>query len=201
MTTTMMSNGRLRKSLADQIDRLDAILDGLADGLNEAVATAVKDAVMLAVKEAVQAILKEILTNPELVARFGLGSSSTGTKARASTVTTTVAFWTRRLLGLAFDWAWLGFRCIQQASAIHRRSLHARLHDVWQQLRGLGQFKRPLLIAGGVGLAVAVAAYFAGPWLASTAGGFGTFAATLAIEAELLRRRALKAAATANRGI
>ena len=41
MTTT--TNGRAeRKSLAGQLDRLDRILDGLADGLNEAVATAVK---------------------------------------------------------------------------------------------------------------------------------------------------------------
>ena len=41
MTTTMHTdtNGRSRKSLAEQIDRLDHILDGLGEGLNEAVAT------------------------------------------------------------------------------------------------------------------------------------------------------------------
>ena len=39
--TTMTNNGRTtRKTLASQLDRLDTILDCLADGLNEAVATA-----------------------------------------------------------------------------------------------------------------------------------------------------------------
>ena len=57
-----LTNGRQRKSLADQIERLDSILDGLSDGLNEAVATAVR--------EAVRAVLAEVLTNPELLARL-----------------------------------------------------------------------------------------------------------------------------------
>src|SRR5262245_19983946 len=64
--TTSMTNGRTRKSLAEQIDRLDMILDGLADALNEAVAQAVKEAVAFAVKAAVA----ETLTNPELRRRF-----------------------------------------------------------------------------------------------------------------------------------
>ena len=69
MTTTNV-NGRVRKSLAEQIDRLDQILDGLAEGLNEAVALAVKEAIGLAVKEAVQAVLTEVLTNPAVLAKL-----------------------------------------------------------------------------------------------------------------------------------
>jgi hypothetical protein len=34
-TTTLSGNGAQRKSLASQIDRLDLILDGLADALND----------------------------------------------------------------------------------------------------------------------------------------------------------------------
>src|SRR6516164_2763726 len=66
--TTMTTNadGRTRKSLSEQIDRLDAILDGLGDALNEAVAAAVSEAAGRAVKEAVQAVLAEVLTNPAL---------------------------------------------------------------------------------------------------------------------------------------
>jgi len=42
MTSTINSNVRMpRKMLATEIDRLDALLDGLADNLNEAVAMAV----------------------------------------------------------------------------------------------------------------------------------------------------------------
>src|SRR4051812_38976407 len=66
MTSTMVggANGRQRKSLEHQLDRLDAILDCLAEALNGAVADAVKDAVGVAVKEAVQVVLAEVLTNP-----------------------------------------------------------------------------------------------------------------------------------------
>jgi hypothetical protein len=66
MTATMSTDGRTRKSLAKQIDRLDAILDGLGDALNESVATAVSQAVGRAIKEAVQAVLSQALTDPAL---------------------------------------------------------------------------------------------------------------------------------------
>ena len=51
MSNVMNPNGRARKTLADQIDRLDRVLDGLAEGLNEAVATEVQRAVGRAVRE------------------------------------------------------------------------------------------------------------------------------------------------------
>jgi hypothetical protein len=74
MSTMTTSNGRVRKSLAEQIDRLDTILDTLGQGLNEAVATAVQDAVGVAVTEAVTAAVKaavvEVLTNPDLLKRL-----------------------------------------------------------------------------------------------------------------------------------
>jgi hypothetical protein len=65
-TTTTNTDGRARKSLAEQIDRLDAILDGLSEALQGAVADAVKEAVGQAVQEAVRAVLTEVLTNRDL---------------------------------------------------------------------------------------------------------------------------------------
>src|SRR5436305_8013350 len=70
MTATPPADGRARKSLADQIDRLDAILDGLAEALSGAVADTVREAVGLAVTEAVRAVLAEVLTNPAFAARL-----------------------------------------------------------------------------------------------------------------------------------
>jgi hypothetical protein len=61
MTMTNTAS-RPRKNLADQIDRLDGILDGLSENLNDAVATAVQQAVTAGVQQAVV----EVLTNPEL---------------------------------------------------------------------------------------------------------------------------------------
>src|SRR5262249_18333349 len=73
MGTTTLNNG-VRKTLASQLDRLDMILDGLAENLNEAVAIAaansVKEIVNVAVQEAVRAALVEILTNVEVQKRL-----------------------------------------------------------------------------------------------------------------------------------
>src|SRR5262249_61208148 len=66
MTTTTNMNGRVRTSLASQIDRLDSILDGLAEAINETVVAAVQAAVGQAVREAGQATLAEGLRNPQL---------------------------------------------------------------------------------------------------------------------------------------
>lgn len=63
MTATATMNGKpQRKQLADQLDRLDEIIDALAEGLNGAVADACREGTRLAVKDAIV----EILTNPEL---------------------------------------------------------------------------------------------------------------------------------------
>ena len=86
MGTTTLNNG-VRKSLASQLDLLDAILDGLADNLNEAVAMAVatsmKEIVTVAVQEAVHAALVEIHSNAELQKRM-LASQTVTTPMLAS---------------------------------------------------------------------------------------------------------------------
>jgi hypothetical protein len=62
MSATTTTNGKPRKQLADQLDRLDGILDALAEGLNGAVADAAREGTRLAVKDAIV----EIMTNPDL---------------------------------------------------------------------------------------------------------------------------------------
>src|SRR3954470_11993075 len=89
MTTTMQtnsSNGQVRKTLATQLDRLDAILDSLSDGLNQAVATAVEQAVEAAVREGVRqgvrGALTEILTDPEVLAAIRSTVGAQGPEAQ-----------------------------------------------------------------------------------------------------------------------
>src|SRR5579859_2814180 len=68
MAGTSLHNGSTqRKTLATQLDRLDIILDGLADALNESVASAVTDVVGQVVKEAVETTIREVLGNQELL--------------------------------------------------------------------------------------------------------------------------------------
>ena len=63
MSATATMNGKpQRKQLGDQLDRLDSIIDLLAEGLPGAVADACRDGARAAVKDAII----EILSNPEL---------------------------------------------------------------------------------------------------------------------------------------
>jgi hypothetical protein len=62
---------------------------------------------------------------------------------------------------------------------------------LWQQCRGLGQLKYQLLGALAVGEAVAVGAWYAGPWLAALVSGVGGFTTSLALQGWLWLRRAL----------
>jgi hypothetical protein len=73
--TTLTTNGRPeRKQLSEQLDRLDAILDGLSGALNEAVA----DAARAGVKEAVTAAVVELLTDGDLRAALHRASAPEG---------------------------------------------------------------------------------------------------------------------------
>ncbi|MCE9561844.1 MAG: hypothetical protein K8U57_07300 [Planctomycetes bacterium] len=58
MSATSTLNGKpQRKQLGDQLDRLDSIIDALAEGLPGAVADACRDGARLAVKDAIIEIL------------------------------------------------------------------------------------------------------------------------------------------------
>ncbi len=67
-TATSNSNGVVpRKTLSTQIDRLDSVLDGLAENLDDAVTRAVKEVVAQVVREAVEVAVKEVLSKPEFL--------------------------------------------------------------------------------------------------------------------------------------
>ena len=214
MTSATSANGAQRKSLAEQIDRLDAILDGLAEGINGTVVAAVQEAVQGAVQLAVRTAVVEVLTNEELRRRLepvaagpaparGLLGRLLG-KARA------FAGGLLRLLAAgcasaaaAFRKAWargaevLGARsgtarmraaaaCGQVASAARR---------LWTKVVALKclacRFRRPVLVALGVGSAAGVLAYFSGPWAAAAAGWLSGFVTTLAVQAGVALRKLL----------
>jgi hypothetical protein len=188
MTTTNV-NGRVRKSLAEQIDRLDQILDGLAEGLNEAVALAVKEAIGLAVKEAVQAVLAEVLTNPAVREQLG-GVVSPSVPPAAVPPKSRLRQW----LGQARAWIGrqLGAVC-QAVAALPRRACQAcaalvlRVRQacgaLWARVQLLRYIEVQLLTALGLGSAAGVAAYLAGPWLAAGVSAVGGLTTPLVVRA------------------
>jgi hypothetical protein len=172
MSETKELNGRVaRKSLAEQIDRLDGILDGLAEALNGAVADAVRGAVGAAVRDAVEeavaAAVRAVLLNPDV--RAALATGAAGPPERPA--------------GTANYAAAAAVRLRDAARAARSRAA-ARLHG-W--LRGLSRLagaalrlRRPLGLAVGVGAAVGLGCYLAGPTVAAAVSGAAGFVASLA---------------------
>ncbi len=178
MTTTLHANGQVKKSLAQQIDRLDGIIDGLAEGLNEAVAGAVKEAVGRAVKEAIQAVMAEMLNNPDLL---GLLRGTRASQASAEPQESPVESAPPRKEGpLKRAWKWARGKV---------KGLGSRLVAFGRHLRVVRRFKVELATALAIGAGAGVAAYYAGPWLSAAVSGLGAFVGALGAQAGLWLRR------------
>jgi hypothetical protein len=181
MNAKTVTNGQARKSLAEQIDRLDAVLDGLGKGLNEAVADAVKEAVGAAVQTAVQAVLREVLGNAEIQARLRA-------PAPAAPPPAPKARWKEYVAGLGAS--------VVVWYAAARAECRKRLGQVqcWvagavERMRGLGRFKYHLLVALGVGAAATATVSWTAPVVAAAAGWLAGCATTVGVQAALTYRR------------
>jgi hypothetical protein len=189
--TTTTSNGRARKSLAEQIDRFDKMLEGLSEELSAAVGDAVRSVVAVAVREAVQAVLTEVLTNPELLARL----------RKALPVATPVPR-PRLRERLVQAWSWLsgqvrsvlaacqgGLNRLGAAAVHHFQRAQQAAQAAWLRLRVLRHFRGQLLLAVGIGVAAGVAAFLAAPWLAAVLSGLGGFMTAVAVQGGVLLLR------------
>lgn len=182
MTATLNgpANGKAqRKSLAEQLDRFDRMLDGLDQGLQGAIADAVREAVAAAVAEGVRAALLELATNPDLLAVIR-GSVVLATPAAPAAPADagprpTLSQRIRR-----------GLETARNMAVTKVKNLGRGIADAWRSARGLWRLKWPLAIAAGVGVVAGAAAYASAPWLAGVIGGLG--ATGTALGAQLLAR-------------
>jgi hypothetical protein len=204
-SSTLDSNGRLqRKTLSNQIDRLDGMLEGLAENLNDAVALAVKETVAQVVREAVELAVKEVLSNPELLRAAQAQHSPPAPpqqppapKAQRRSCTdvlqsgwswlcrkvTRTASHARKKLGQGLSW------CVQKVSQ--------GCAALWHQRRGwvvravgtltalaaaavtLWHFRRSCSVALTAGLITGVSGYLAGPVVGALLSGLGGMGLTL----------------------
>jgi hypothetical protein len=186
---TVLTNSKVRKSLSEQIDRLDKILDGLAEALNGAVADAVTQAVGLAVKEAVQTVLTEVLSNPDFRAQLQ-GSAPAPIAADAcpdtrSTGTSLVDQVVQNAAHLA-NWCTARLHALAQLGRCTAQQVGRVATDLLTRVRGLRLFVRPLTAALLLGVATGIAAYCVGPWLAGVVGGAGGLGLRLAVSVRRL---------------
>ena len=181
MTTSTLNGmpratGSQRKSLNQQLDRLDGILDGLSDGLQAAVVDAVKDAV----GHAVQMALREVLTHPELVARLAATPIPVALPAPEPTAVPTArrVTWTNRLwakvrsiaTGLRNRWSDVAgeTREVVKHTAVRVKVL---VRFGWMLMRNN---IRAVLLAVAVGVVAGAACYFAGAVVAAAVTGVVT---------------------------
>jgi len=205
-------NGQQRKTLAAQIDRLDSMLDNLAEGINGTVVDAVKEAIEQAVREAVHTAVKEVLTNPVLQERLRSAATPVGAPAalRSSSVVHGVRRACRWLANLAKGACsgtyaaarWIG-STTQEIARGSVRAVHdfgrrmcqrgqALVRGLWLRSRSLYHLSRRVcavaVVALGVAMVLATVAITAGPFLASLLSGFVTHVLVLAT---LIQRQVL----------
>lgn len=190
----LMTNGRQRKSLADQIDRLDRVLDGLAENLNEAIATAVQ--------EALRGVLTDLLAQPEI--RQALERATVPcqppTVAGSGLLSRGVSWFKKGAHGLAQGTCASFRHCRQMIGSMGQAVVHAcrrsfqtvqtsmsaaqgrltRIVESW----GLGwwlvrQFARSLAIALVVGAVGGAISMWGMPWITAAAGSLGSLVAAL----------------------
>ena len=207
-TATMSKNGRLpRKSLADQINRLDEILDGLGQALNESVGAAVRQVV----RETVEVSVREVLCNPELLrtalAQEGTlesGPQEVAPPPQQPPNQIRPSVWSRlyATLGLVWNkasekarqvgtylsmaWKW-GFKKLAQGCnrvTELGRSLKVRVVSAalstGAMLNQVWRFRSSGGLALGVGLLSSIGSYLAGPAVASLFCGLAGATLTLA---------------------
>jgi hypothetical protein len=173
MTATMLPNGKTRKTLADQLDRLDKTLDGLAEALNEAVADAVRDVVGAVVRNAVQATLREVFTNPVLHERLCPSAAESGAGPQRACRCRLLAalVWGRARDALRAGWAAATAGLVTAGGRVR-----GALAVCWR-------WRGPLAGAAGVGMVVGLGCFLGGPLVSAGVGGLTGFAAALGAKA------------------
>jgi hypothetical protein len=206
-STTLKDNGRLpRKTLASQLDRLDQILDGLAESLNDAVAQAVKDAVGLAIR----GVLTEVLANPELLAKLRPEPATPAVPPPSPIKGPGWLSWlagvgkgacvkvcnlTRQACGKVVRLAHRAWQPVSACLTKVSNRVKTLARGFWALLCGAAgvawQARQPLLIALCVGTALGLGCYLAGPVVSSAVSGFAGFVSSLVASAVNSLRHAL----------
>jgi hypothetical protein len=183
----VLTNSKVRKSLSEQIDRLDKILDGLAEALNGAVADAVTQAVGLAVKEAVQTVLTEVLSNPDLRAQFqGSAVAPANTPVAGPPRARSIMNRVGKAVTRFTSWCSVRLRALRQVSRRIVQQVRWVATDLAARVSSLRLLVPPLAAALVLGVATGIAAYCAGPWLAGVVGGAGGLSLRLALSVRRL---------------
>jgi hypothetical protein len=175
MTMPGCANGRPRRNLSDTIDRLDEMIDGLAEAIPATIRDTLKEAVAASVAEGVKAAVVHVLASRELAGALAAPARTPTLRQRlAAALAKARAAVTRRVRWLA------------QAVAPSPRRLRRGARLAWN-------LRRPLVVAAAAGAVVGFAAAWTPHWVAAALTGVGTAGLSLLVQAGLWARRSLAA--------
>ncbi len=194
MSATATMNGKPpRKQLADQLDRLDALIDVLAEGLNQAVADACREGT----RQAVRDVLIEIASNPEL--RALLAPQVMPVPAAAPTPVIPPepkkpGLWSRLKAQVV-----AAKKVVVTLAAKVKAAVAAKVAAVTATVAALGAaagetlpVRRALTVALGVGLLVALACYQMPESVSAAVAGIGAATTATFVQAGAWLRRAAR---------
>jgi hypothetical protein len=189
--TVSVTNGKpQRKQLSDQLDRLDAILDAIAEGLPGAVTDACREGARAAVKDAII----QIFTDPELRALLGPAPApvAAAPAPEPEPEPKKPGLWSRLKAKLA-----AARDAVTGAVTKAKEAVTSRCRAARDTVATLGQatgeslpWKRMLWVSAGVGLAVGVACLVVPQTVAAAVGAVSAGATAVAVQAGNLLKRA-----------
>lgn len=183
-TATPSTNGRPhRKQLGDQLDRLDSIIDALAEGLPGAVADACRDGARQAVKD----VILELLTNPELrtlIAGFTPPAPPAAHAEPATAAPAKPSLW-GRLKSMA--------GAVKAVAVAKYTAVSAAVAAFVRPVAAVVPVKKVLLVGTGVGVAVGAVSYLCPHGLSAAIAGAGAACTAVAAQAAVWVRRSLAA--------
>jgi hypothetical protein len=173
MTTANAPNGKApaRKQLSDQLDRLDGIIDSLAEGLNATVADACREGTRAAVRE----VLLELVNNADLLAAVRASAAPPVPVAETPVPTESPSFWNRAKAGVR--------GAVTTATGAVRtlvKSVEAAVQPATDALKLTGTTKTVIAVALGVGLAAGAASLVCPTWVSAAVTGVTGAAAVVA---------------------
>jgi hypothetical protein len=192
--TTTVTNGKPRKQLSDQLDRMDGILDALAEGLPGAVTDACREGARQAVKD----VILELVTNAELRALIAPRPEPVPAEVPTPPVLAPEppkpSLWNRlkARLAAARD-AITG--AATKAKEVVASNCHAASDTIVAVGKATGEalpWKRVLWVGAGVGLAVGVACLVAPHAVAAAVGAVSATATAVAVQTGSWLKRAAR---------
>jgi hypothetical protein len=185
-----------RKTLSNQLDRLDSIIDALDVGLTGAITDAVKDSVSTAVAQTVRATLYELVSNPDVqmfVRNLVPPTPPVVNATPEPKQEPRVPSIPRPRSGLSAAWDWSLSKVKGFGLAIRSRlgKIRSGIVGGFRNINEICPLKRPFLIALAMGLVFGVVGYFSAPWLAGVLSGLGAMIATMGAQLALWVKRLL----------